>query len=161
MIRRWIAIAILVGAVGACGPLCGNGKLNLSNAQVGPSSFNCPVNATDYAYSLKGSIDADNQTSQNITIKSMTTTATVTKLNGPKWEISVGQKSGDDQVTFSPKSVGSGSKATIKFTTGWKCTNSGTAPANTYADFARAMTLVTSSGTYTIKLPGGHRMKMA
>ena len=159
--RRWIAIAILVGAVGACGPLCGNGKLNLSNAQVGPSSFNCPVNATDYAYSLKGSIDADNQTSQNITIKSMTTTATVTKLNGPKWEISVGQKSGDDQVTFSPKSVSSGSKSTIKFTTGWKCTNPGTAPANTYADFALAMTLVTSAGTYTIKLPGGHRMKMA
>ena len=148
--RRWIAIAILVGAVGACGPLCGNGKLNLSNAQVGPSSFNCPVNATDYAYSLKGSIDADNQTSQNITIKSMTTTATVTKLNGPKWEISVGQKS-----------VSSGSKTTIKFTTGWKCTNPGTAPANTYADFALVMTLVTSAGIYTIKLPGGHRMKMA
>ena len=126
--RRWIAIAILLGAVGACGPLCGNGKLNLSNAQIGPSSFLCPANSTDHAYSLKGSVDADNQTSQNVTIKSMATTATVTKLSGPNWQISVGQTSGDDQVTFSPKSVSSGSKTTIKFTTGWTCTNPGTAP---------------------------------
>ena len=100
------------------------------------------------------------QTSQNVTIKSMATTATVTKLSGPNWQISVGQTSGDDQVTFSPKSVSSGSKTTIKFTTGWTCTNPGTAPANTYADFSLVISLVTSAGTYKINLPG-HRMKMA
>ena len=159
--RRWIAIAILLGAVGACGPLCGNGKLNLSNAQVGPSSFNCPVNATDYAYSLKGSIDADNQTSQNITIKSMTTTATVTKLNGPKWEISVGQKSGDDQVTFSPKSVSSGSKTTIRFTTGWKMHQPGYGPGQHLRRFLASAQPGDERGNYKIDLPGGHRMKMA
>src|SRR2546425_8348672 len=158
--RRWIAIAILVGAVGACGPLCGNGKRTLSNAQVGPSSFNCPANATNYDYSLKGSVDADNQTSQNIAIKSMATDATVTKLNGPNWQISVGQKSGDDQLSFSPKSVNSGSKTTIKFTSGWTCTHPGTSPADTYADFSLVLSVVTSSGTYKVNLPG-HRMKMA
>ena len=32
MIRRWIATSILIGAVGACGPFCGDGKLSFSNA---------------------------------------------------------------------------------------------------------------------------------
>ena len=77
MIRRWIAVAILIGAVGACGPFCGNGKLNLSNARLNPTSFTCPVDVTDYSYSLKGSFDADNQTSKSITIKAMSTSVTV------------------------------------------------------------------------------------
>ena len=160
MIRRWIAAAILVGAVGACGPLCGNGKLNLSNAHISPAAFTCPSGADNYGYDVKGTFDADNQSSNNITIKSMRTDATVTKLNG-SWGLSVGDKSGAENVTFSPKSIGSGSKATIKFTTPWDCTNtSGAAQANTYADFALVLTVVTTAGTYKINLPS-HRMKMA
>ena len=160
MIRRWIAAAILVGAVGACGPLCGNGKLNLSNAHINPTAFTCPSGADNYGYDVKGTFDADNQSSNNITIKSMRTDATVTKLNG-SWGLSVGDKSGAENVTFSPKSIGSGSKATIKFTTPWDCTNtSGAAQSNTYADFALVLTVVTTAGTYKINLPS-HRMKMA
>ena len=159
-IRRWLAAAILVGAVGACGPLCGNGKLNLSNAHINPTSFTCPSGADNYAYDVKGTVDADNQSSKSITIKSLETDATVTKLNG-SWGISVGQKSGASDVTFSPKSVGSGSKTTINFSTPWNCTNtSGAAQSNTYADFALVLTVVTNSGTYKINLPS-HRMKMA
>ena len=160
MIRRWIATAILVGVVGACGPLCGNGKLNLSNAHINPTSFTCPSGANNYPYDVKGTVDADNQSSNNITIKSLATSATVTRLNG-SWGISVGTKSGAENVTFSPTSIGSGSKTTIKFTTPWTCTNTNSAnQANTFADFALVLTVVTSAGTYRINLPS-HRMKMA
>ncbi len=99
MIRGWIALAILIGAVGACGPFCGNGKLNLSNGKLNPTSFTCPLNATDYGYSIKGTFEADNQSNKDITIKSMSTTVTVVKLAGSNWSMSVGDKSGADATT--------------------------------------------------------------
>ena len=156
--RSWIAAAILVGAVGACGPLCGNGKLNFSNAHINPTSFTCPAGSNNHDYDIKVSVDADNQSSNNITIKSVATNATVTKLVG-NWAISVGTKSGAENLTFAPKSIGSGSKVTVNVTTPWSCTNAGTGGVQTYADFALVMTVVTSSGTYKINLPS-HRMNM-
>ena len=155
--RRWIALAILVGAAGACGPVCGNGKLNLSNAHLDPTSFACPSGASSYHYDLHGSVDADNQSNATITIKSMNTSAVVTKLSGT-WAISVGAKSGAENLAFSPNSVGAGSKTTLKFITPWTCTNTSGGP-NTYADFANQLTVVTSAGTYKLDLPS-HRMKM-
>jgi hypothetical protein len=158
LIRNWIAAAILLGAVGACGPLCGNGKLNLTNPQIDPTSFTCPVAADGYQYAMNGTVDADNQSSRNITIQSAATDATVTKLNG-NWGIAVGAKSGDQNVSITPSSIGSGSKARITFRTVWSCTNTATQP-NTYADFSLVLTMSTSAGNYTVKLPS-HRLKMA
>lgn len=103
------------------------------------------------------SVDADNQSSSAITIKSASTDATVTKLSG-SWAIPVGQKSGDQNLSFTPSSISSGSKAMLKLKTIWSCTNS-TASPNTYADFALVLTLTTSAGKYSIKLPS-HRLKM-
>ena len=159
MIRRWIAAAILIGAVGACGPFCGNGKLNLSNAKLNPTSFTCPANVSDYGYDVAGSVDADNQTGKKVTIKSMATSATVAKLAG-SWAIKVGDKSGSSNVGFSPKSVDAGAKATLKFTTPWSCTDTGNNKTETYADFKLVLTVVTDIGTYKIDLPN-HRMRMA
>ena len=107
---------------------------------------------------MKGTVDADNQTTNNITIRSVATNATVTKISG-SWGGKVGDKTGATDLTFSPKSIGSGSKTTINFTTPWTCTNTG-ATTNTYADFALVLTVVTSAGMYKINLPS-HRMKMA
>ncbi len=160
MIRRWIALVILIGAVGACGPFCGNGKLNLSNGKLNPTSFTCPLNATDYGYSIKGTFEADNQTNKDITIKSMSTTVTVVKLAGGNWSMSVGDKSGADAIDFSPKSIKSAQKTTVNFTTPWSCTDSGNNTADTYADFKVVLTMVTSNGTYNVNLPN-HRMKMS
>jgi len=70
----------------------------------------------------------------------MATAAVVSKLAG-NWGISVGQKSGAENIDFSPKSIDSGSKATFKFTTPWNCTNNG-------------------GNTYKADLPM-HRMRMA
>jgi hypothetical protein len=158
LIRNWIATLVLIGAVGACGPLFSNGRLNLSNPQINPTSFTCPVAADAYQYPMTGAVDADNQSGSKITITSAATDATVTRLNGT-WGISVGTKSGDQSVNVYPSSIGSGSKATIRFRTVWSCTNSAAKP-NTYADFALVLTLTTSAGKYTVKLPS-HRLKMA
>ena len=160
MIRRWIALVILIGAVGACGPFCGNGKLNLSNGKLNPTSFTCPLNATGYEYSIKGTFDADNQTNKDIIIKAMSTTVTVVKLAGGNWSMSVGDKSGADAIVFSPKSIKSAQKTTVNFTTPWSCTDSGNNTADTYADFKVVLTMVTSNGTYNVNLPN-HRMKMS
>lgn len=160
MIRKWIALAILIGAVGACGPFCGNGKLNLSNSKLSPTSFTCPSGAQNYGYDLKGSVDADNQTNKTISIKSMSTSVTVLKLVGDNWSTQVGETSGADDIDFSPKSVSSGSRTTLKFTTPWTCSDSGNNTVETYADFKVQLVMVTNNGTYKVDLPN-HRMKMA
>jgi|SRR5437667_1220511 len=156
---RWIAVAILIGAVGACGPFCGNGKLNLSKAELNPLSFTCPAHATDYSYDIKGTLEADNQTTGSITIKSMATSAKVVKLEG-NWGMKVGDESSAEDIQFSPKTLGSGSKTTIKFTTRWSCSDSGNNPTETYADFKIVLSIITNSGTYKVDLPN-HRMRMA
>ena len=160
MIRRWIAAAILIGAVGACGPFGGNGKLNFSNAKLNPSSFTCPSGSQDYQYSINGAVDADNQTSKKITIKSVGTTATIVKLVGENWSAKVGDQSGADDLDFKPGTISPGSKVTLKFTTPWDCSDSGTNTVETYVDFKLQLVMVTSSGTYKVDLPN-HRMKMA
>jgi len=159
VIRGWIALAILIGAAGACGPFCGNGKFNLSHGTLNPTSFTCPLNATDYGYSIKGTFDADNQTNKDITIKSMSTSVTVVKLAGSNWSMSVGDKSGADATEFSPRSIKSGQKTTVSFTTPWSCTDSGNNAVDTYADFKVVLAMVTSNGTYSVNLPN-HRMEM-
>ena len=153
----WVAVAILVGAVGACGPFCGNGKLNFSNAQINPTSFTCPAGSTSYGYNMTGSVDADNQTNGTVTIKKMSTASTVTATHG-NWSGAVGDKSGADNLPFSPRTIASGTKASLKFTTYWSCNSSGNDPT-TYADFAIVLTIVASSGTYKVNLPK-HRLKM-
>jgi hypothetical protein len=158
-LEKWVGAALLVLLIGACGPFCGNGKLNLSNATLSPKEFTCPTNTTDYGYDLKGTLDADNQSSNKVTVKSMSTTAVVQKLQG-NWAIAVGDKSGAENIQFSPKSIDPGQKATLKFTTPWSCSNSGTNGQETYADFKIELAIDTDHGKFTVELPT-HRMKMA
>ncbi len=156
--RDWIVTVILVGAVGACGPLFGNGKLNLSNPHASPAQFACPAGSTNAAYEETGTVDVDNQTGGNVTFKSASTSAQIVAVHG-NFGGSVGDKSGAADISFSPKSVASGSKVTVKFTTPWHCSNPGASDPNIWADFAVKLTLATSSGTYSIDLPH-HRLKM-
>ena len=139
-------------------PLCGNGKLNLSHANLNPTSFTCPPNATDLGYDIKGTLDADNETTRKITFKSMSTQAVVDHLAG-NWGIAVGDKSGADGLDFSPKSIDVGQKETLHFTTRWNCTNSGNNSQDTYADFKVQLIIDTDHGKFTVNLPE-HRMKM-
>src|SRR5437868_8965526 len=131
--RRWLAAAILVGAVGACGPLCGNGKLNLANAHI-QAAYTCPLGSSQSTYNVTGSVDADNQTGSTVTIKSMSLTATVLDI-GTRWGAPVGSKSTVSDFPFNPKSINSGSKTTIKFSSPWNCSDP-EGNTGSYADFS-------------------------
>ena len=159
-VRQSVVAALLMVTAGACGPFCGNGKLNLSTAQINPTSYTCAAGANNFSYPITGTLVADNQSSKKISIKSMSDQAEVTKLSGGKWSISVGDKSGTDSIEFSPTSVNANTKTTVKFTLPWECTNPGGDTPNTYADFKIVLTLKTDSGNYSINLPN-HRMNMA
>lgn len=147
--RGWVAIAILVGAVGACGPFCGNGKFNLSNAHI-QSTQTCPPNSSNFGYRTPVTIDVSNETSQTVTIKRVDSDATTTATHGA-WNAPVGTKGGETNVPFSPKSFTAGQKGTVTLSLDWTCTNSG-AGASTYADFQVVVSFQTSAGTYKIGL---------
>lgn len=156
---RLLPVALLILAVGACGPFCGNGKLNLSNAHV-TSGYTCPVDASNKSYNVDGSVDADNQTSGTVTIKSMTLDTVVTGIKGNWGNESLGSKNTAPIDPFSPKTVSAGSTATIKFTTQWSCSDPGTGNKGLYADFAVTLILDTTAGKLSIGA-GKHRLSMA
>jgi hypothetical protein len=155
--RGWVAIAILVGAVGACGPFCGNGKFNLSNAHVQPSS-KCPPNSNNFNYTTPATVDVSNETSQTVTIKKVQSDSTITAIHG-NWGSAVGTKGGEPDISFSPKSFSAGQKGTIKLTLDWDCTNPSAPDANSYADFQLVLSFQTSAGTYKVSL-NKYRMAM-
>lgn len=145
---RSLGIACLaIAAVAACGPFCLSGKVTLNNAHV-DASYKCPSPAKDHPYQVQASLDVDNSTSNTLTIKSMSESGVLVDVHGA-WNIgSVGQKYDQTIETFSPKSVKSGDKATIKFTLTFYCTSSGP-PSSTYGDFDLKVTMVSSAGSYT------------
>ena len=146
-LQRLAIAGLAIAAMGACGPFCLSGKVTLSNAHVDPS-YKCPNPANNLPYVLHASVDVDNSTSNTLTIKSMSEAGTLVDVHG-SWNVgSVGQKFNQPIDTFSPNSVKSGDKATIKFTITFSCTSSGPT-ASTYGDFDFKFTMVTSAGTYT------------
>jgi hypothetical protein len=161
-LKNWVGIPGLVLLLAGCTvlgiPVCGNGKLNLSHPNLSPKEFTCPTLAKDYSYDIKGTLDADNQTGKKITVKSMSTAAVVEKLAG-SWALAVGDKSGAEQIEFSPRTIGPGQKTTFKFTTPWSCSNEGDNTQDTYADFKLQLIIDTDHGKYTVDLPT-HRMRM-
>ncbi len=138
---------LAAAAVGACGPFCLSGKVTLSNVSV-DASYKCPNPANNLRYTVHGSIDVDNSTSKDLTIRTMSEAGVLVDVHGA-WSIgSVGQKYNATIDTFTPKSVKSGNKATIRFSIPFNCTNSG-ASASTYGDFQLKISLVSSAGTFT------------
>jgi hypothetical protein len=158
-LQRVLMTAALAIVMGACLPLCGIGaKFAVSNGVV-DANYKCPYPATNAPYRVHGSVDADNSTTNAVTIKSMSEDDTLVNTVG-KWDGPTTAK-GSAQVTdFSPKSVASGAKSTIHFSVGFVCTNSGP-NVTTYGEFTFKFTLVTSSGTYKIDAGNRHRLSFA
>jgi hypothetical protein len=143
-----VVASLAVIAVGACGPFCLSGKVTLSNAHA-DASYKCPNPAKEHPYDIHGSIDVDNSTRNTLTIKSMTEAGVLVAVHGA-WNIgSLGQKYNQTIDNYSPKSIKSGDKTTIKFSLQLTCTSSGP-KESTYGDFELKFTLVTSAGSYTI-----------
>lgn len=139
---------LAIATIGACGPFCLSGKVTLSNARV-DASYKCPNPAKDLPYDLHGSVDVDNSTRNTLTIKSMSEASVLVDVHGA-WNIgSVGQKYDQTLANFSPKSIKSGDKSTVKFIVKFNCTSSGPTES-TYGDFDLKFTMVSSAGTYTI-----------
>ena len=148
---------MLAAAVGACAPICGIGShLTLGNARV-DSSYTCPKQVTNHPYDVNATIDADNFTNNTVTIRSIAETDTAVAIHGD-WNGEVGVKGGGIVASYSPKNIGSGSKATIRFKIPFECTDQGTISSSTYGDFAFAFTVTTSSGTFKLDGANKHRL---
>ena len=157
-IKAALAVSLVL-AMGACVPFCGIGaKFSLSNARV-DSEYKCPYPSTDAPYEVHGSIDADNSTTNAVTIKSMSEADelvnTAGEWNGPKTA-----KAGGPITNFSPTTIASGATSTVKFSVGFTCTNSGPS-VTTYGEFAFKFTAVTSAGTYKIDAGNRHRLSFS
>ena len=147
---------VLVLVMGACVPFCGIGAhFSLSNARV-DAEYKCPYPSNRAPYDVHGSIDADNSTTNAVTIKSMSEddqlVSTAGNWNGPKTA-----KDSGPITNFTPKSIASGATLTIHFSIGFVCTNSGPTQT-TYGEFTFKFTLVTTAGTYKIDAGNRHRL---
>ena len=134
-----------------------SGKVTLSNAKV-DSTFNCPNPSTDRPYDVHGSLDVDNQTSKTITIQSVREADELVDVHGGWNKTNVGTKNDDPVDSFSPTTVKSGSKATVKFVIGFICSDIGVGVADTYGDFTFKFTVVTTAGTLKIDSANKHRL---
>jgi hypothetical protein len=149
---------LVVAAMGACGPFCGSGKVAVTNARV-DSSFSCPHPADQFQYVIHATMVVDNPTGKTLTIKSISEENTTVAIHG-NWTGQLGAKGSETITNFSPTSVKSGDKATIKFTIAFQCTNSNPS-AGTYGDFAFKFTVVTDAGTFTLTGANNHRILMS
>jgi hypothetical protein len=158
-LARSVALAAALVAMAACGPICGIGaSFSLTNALV-DASYQCPYPADNQPYIVHALIDANNTTGSSVQIKSITQTWTNVAIHG-NWSGVKGDHGTNDVASFRPKSVGAGTRATIKFSIPFQCTNSG-ASADTYGDFSFKFLVKTSSGTYTISSSNEHRLTFA
>ncbi len=153
--RAWWPVALIVLA--ACGPLCGPTAFYVSNASV-DADYACPEGSVQLPYDGNVSLAADNPTSTDVTVTSATAEMIVATVHG-RWQQPVGFKYDAGQVPFAPTRVTSGSKTDIKLVIHSACTNnSHTGSAGNYADYTVQVTIVTSSGTYTVTCHNKHRI---
>src|SRR5207302_1122596 len=103
-------------------------------------------NGDKCAWISSGSGAAADITLSTGTIRSIAETDTAVAIHGD-WNGEVGVKGGGIVASYSPKNIGSGSMATIRFKIPFECTDQGTISSSTYGDFAFAFTVTTSSGT--------------
>jgi hypothetical protein len=140
----------------ACVPICGIGaKFALSNAHV-DAQYNCPFPSDNHPYDVHASVDASNTLSSTVTIKSLKEEDVLVNTVGD-WNGTKGVKASGVITNYSPKSIGSGDNATIKFTIPFVCTSSGPS-VTTYGEFSFKFTFVTSAGTYSIDSSNHHRL---
>lgn len=157
-LARLALLISVLSALVACGPICGIGaKFSVSNAHV-DSSYTCPNPAENLPYDVHATIQAQNTLSKSVSINSISETWTNIAVHG-NWSGTKGDHGTSDAKDYTPKSVGSGGNATIKFTIPFECTNSG-AGSDTYGDFSFKFVLKTSAGEYTIS-SNKHRLGFA
>jgi hypothetical protein len=152
-----VALLLLVaGAAGGCS-FGSPSTFTLNSASV-DSTYTCPAGADKGPYDLHATIDVRNGTSSGVTITSVSAVMTLAAIKGG-WLEPIGDKYKAERVTFSPAAVGAGSPASLKVTIPSACTNGKkVSDGSSYGEYSVALTVATSSGTYTIDSKNRHRI---
>ena len=152
MLRAALA-AVLLASVAACGST----GFELTGATV-DGTHTCAVGSSNTAYQVQAKITADNSTSKSVDVSSIDAVMVVASIHG-RWQQAVGSKYEAGQVTFSPRSVAAGGKATITATIPSACTNAQHPGTNDdYADYSVQLTVKTSAGTFHLSSSNKHRI---
>lgn len=149
-------LLLLAGAAGNCS-LGSPSTFTLNSASV-DATYTCPAGTDKGPYDLHATIDVRNGTSSGVTITSVGAVMTLAAIKGG-WLDPIGDKYKAEGVTFSPATVGAGSPASLKVTIPSACTNGKkVSDGSNYGEYSVALTVTTSSGTYTIDSKNRHRI---
>lgn len=132
----------------------------LTSASVDPS-FTCPVGAADTRYEISATVDSQNDTSSQVTIRSASARLKLVAVKGT-WLESVGDTYDAAGVTFTPATVAAGARTALRLAIPSSCSNGkpGTKGAS-YADYSVAIQLSTSAGMFSITSKDRHRIVAA
>jgi hypothetical protein len=152
-VRAACVVLLTAGAVA-----CGSSAFSIGSPSV-DATYTCPAGASNAPYELHATADADNPTSQSVDVRSVSAVMVLAAVHGD-WQQKVGSEYDAGQVQFSPKTIGSSSKAKLQVTIPSACTN-GPHPAATadYGDYTVKLTVVTSAGTFTLTSTNKHRIQ--
>ncbi|HEV2218313.1 MAG TPA: hypothetical protein VGV88_12165 [Candidatus Dormibacteraeota bacterium] len=136
---------------------CGAGGFTLTGATV-DSSYTCAVGSNNTSYVFNARISADNSTSKAVAVDSIDAVMVVAAVHG-QWQQAVGSRYDAGKVQFLPRSVGTGSQATVTATIVSACTNGRHQGTNdNYADYSVQLTVMTSAGTFHLTSSNRHRI---
>ena len=136
---------------------CGSTGFALTGATV-DGTYTCSVGSANARYDLHAKISADNSTSKSVDVRSIGAVMVVSTVHG-QWQQAVGTRYDAGEVSFSPRSVGANSKATLAATIPSACTNGQHQGTNdNYADYSVQLTVVTSAGTFHLTSQNKHRI---
>ena len=132
----------------------------LKSASVDPSHA-CPLGANNLPYDLHATIEVRNGTSSTVTIKSVDAVMSLAAVKGA-WLEPIGDRYDATAVSFSPASIPAGSASTVNATIPSACTNVRAPTAGpSYGEYAVAIRLITSAGTFTLNSANRHRILAA
>lgn len=137
---------------------CSSGQpptFSVTSASVDPTYF-CPGGASDKRYDLHGTVGVRNGTSSVVTIQSISANMTLVSVQGA-WLEKVGDRYDAGDASFTPRSVGAGSTATLDVTITSSCTSDKyESGGSSRGDYAVVMHLVTSAGSYSVTAGNHH-----
>lgn len=158
--RLGAAVLVAACALASACAIGGPSTFVLTSASVDPS-FTCPVGAADVRYTIGATVNAENDTSGAVTIRSTAARLKLVAVKGA-WLESVGDTYDAAGVTFAPGTVAAGAKTNLKLTIPSSCSNGkpGT-NSKSYGDYSVTIQLSTSAGSFSITSKDHHRIVAA
>lgn len=129
----------------------------LTSASIDPS-FTCPVGAADTRYQIAATVNAQNDTSSPVTIRSASARLKLVAVKGA-WLEPLGDTYDAAGVTFSPATVAASAKGALRLEIPSSCSNGKPGTRGTsYGDYSVDIQLSTSAGTFSITTKNRHRI---